>query len=478
MGGQPFRDTTASKRHGRGVNFPIRMIPGPRRIQDSDWATYDPLRDDDFGFAVRCMADAVVDCRWPVTAEWRVPAGLSSGQYAARVTNAAGLVRDVHFIVRPSQPARSRPGKPRTPRVLCLSTTSTRCAYNFQPFGNNAFDYGAYQAHPSYPLLGQLLGWRRPATGEPWETTTVNFELPFYEWLRKMEIPHDVIAEWDLEADPSLLDGYTVAAWAGHSEYWTVAQHEALQRFQKRGGHIVAMSGNTAFWRVTANLAQSVMEVRKHDRRSIPGVSSDAMLNSAHHHQFDHLPGSYMHTTGWPQTTLGLGQTNGVTNPPLDGPRAGYEVLQPKHDFFRKPRAVKTTFPFAPQAAGYEMDLSLRSMLEQFGDPQQPHYPAHDGSPPPTLARAKKLSMQILARARIPGSGLLDYDVNYFPGEMWAEMMWTPPTKTRGATFASGSVLSSEILLSDENFSNFLLNVLDRMGVVGPLVTSPLAGEG
>lgn len=465
IGGPPFRDTTRSRRHAQGVNFPIRMIPGPRRTEDSDWCGYDPTRDKDFGYAVRCMPDAIADCRWPVTATWRAPAELPSGQYAARVTAADGQSRFVHFIVRPRAARPTVHGRKTSPRVACLSTTSTRCAYNFQPFGSASLDYGAYQRHPSYPVLGQLMSWRRPSSGEPWETTTVNFELPFYAWLCAMKIPHDVFAEWDIEADPSTLDGYGVVAWAGHSEYWTAAQYETLRRFRDRGGHLLAMSGNTAFWRVSLDLTQGMMEVRKHDRRAIPGVSCDTAHNAAHHHQLDLMPGTYMHASGFPQATLGLGQSNGFTIPPLDGPRADYEVLEPDHELFLGPHAIQTTGSFAPRAAGYETDLSLRSMLERFGDPRQPHYPARDGSPPPTLARASQGNTHVLARARIPNSGLLDYDVNYFPGEMWAEMLWSPPRRGRGATFASGSVLSSEILLADTNFSNFMLNVLDRMGV-------------
>ena len=468
VGGPPYRDTSLSERHGQGVNGPIRLIPGPNRSEDSDWCSYDPLVDPAFGHAVRLMADALVDCRWPVTATWTVPAGLASGQYAAQIRNAAGEQRLVHVIVRPP-PRLSRRRSARQPRLVCLSTTSTRCAYNFQPFGQRALDYGAYQSHASYPLLGQLLGWRRPATGEPWSTTTVNFELPFYAWLRREGIAHEVYAEWDLEADPSLLDGATIVAWAGHSEYWTAGQYDTLRRFRQRGGHLLALSGNTAFWRVSVALREGLMEVRKHDRRAMPGVACDAMLNRAHHHQLDHLPGGYLHAAGWPQAALGLGQSNGFTDPPLNGPRADFEVLLPAHPLFQQPRVINTAGAFAPRAAGYETDLSLHSQLSRFGEPRLTHYPARDGSPPPSLAYAASLATQVLARARIPASGILDYDVNYFPGEMWAEMLYTPPGAAgprSGGVFAGGSVLASEILLTDANFSAFLRNVLDHFGGV------------
>ena len=83
-----------------------------------------------------------------------------------------------------------------------------------------------------------------------------------------------------------------------------------------------------------------------------------------------------MREAGWPEWNLLGGATNGWTLPPLDGPRAGYEVLAPEHWAFRDPRPVATGFPFAPDAAGYETDLSIRSMFERFGRGKMTRYPA------------------------------------------------------------------------------------------------------
>jgi hypothetical protein len=460
--GRPYRDASGAGRHGRPVNYPIRLIPGPRRTQDSDWSTYDPAADPDFGHAVRLMADAVVDCRWPVTAVWRVPPDTPNGQYGVRVTNASGEARRIHFIVRPRRPSA---------KLLCLSTTNTRIAYNFRPFGNEAFDYGAYYPHPRYPMMGELLGVRRPATGELWETTTVNFELPFYAWLNAQGMRYDLYTEWDLEADPRLLDRYEAVAFAGHSEYWTPTHWESLQRFVRRGGHLLSMSGNTAYWRVSLDRANGVMEVRKHSRVKMPATPTpsttcDPMVNAAHWHQMDHLPGATMREAGWPESSLVGSMTNGWTDPPLQGPRTGYRVLAPGHWVFHQPRPVDTAFPFAKDAAGYETDLSVRSMLEAHGRPALPMYPARDGSPPPALDSAFDAGLVVLARAILPGSVVLDYDSAWFKGEMWSEMiLWERPG--HGIVFAAGSVLSSHVLLTDEHFSNMVRNVLDRMGISG-----------
>jgi hypothetical protein len=470
--GVPYRDIAGFGNHGKPVNVPIRMVPGPRVTQDSDWSTYDPARDKDFGFAARFMADATVDCRWDVTCEWKVPEGTPQGQYAAQLTNKDGLVRHVHFLVRELKPARKA-------KMACFSTTNTRVAYNFQPFSDPKFDYGCYQVHPSYPVLGQIMGQRRPTHGS-WHTTTVDFELPFYAWLDEQGVEYDLYSEWDLEADPGLLDGYEVAAWAGHSEYWTVAQYERLKAFNARGGHLLWMSGNTAFWRVSVDLEQSVMECRKHDRRVMPGVTCDPMINSAHHHQMDGWPGSYMRGTGYPEANLIGVSTAGFTDPPLDGPRAGYHVLEAGHWAFNGARKVETGGVLGDRAAGYETDFAVRAQLGRVRGPVMSFYPHVDGTAFPTLEGGDyDRGLVVLARAKVQPAGDLDYYVNYagrglpegatwlnpeMAKELWSDIVcWEQAGK--GIRFGVGSVLSSHVLETDGNFAGMVLNVLDRMGV-------------
>ena len=276
--GPPYRDTSRAERHGRGVNYPLRMIPGPGLTEEQPWAEFDPTSEPSYGHAVRFMADQLVDCRWPELLSWTVPDDLPQGQYAVRLGNEIGDSRDLPFIVRAAKPAAT---------LMVLSTTGTRVAYNYMPFGAPELDYGAYLNHPSYPMLGHLLGQRRPARGEPYLYQVVNLELPLCSWLDQHGIPYDLYSEWDLEADPSLLDHYGVVAWAGHCEYWTAARYEGLSRFRERGGHILALSGNTCFWRVSVDLENEVMEVRKHGAEQARDscITVDAMVDNAHWHQ-------------------------------------------------------------------------------------------------------------------------------------------------------------------------------------------------
>ncbi len=456
QGGLPCRDVSLAGRHGKPVNYPIRMVPGPRRTEDSDWQSYDPAADSDFGHAIRLMGDALVDCRWPLAQTWQVPVDAPSGQYAIRLRDEAGQVRHLYFVVRPRHPRA---------RLMCLSTTNTRIAYNFRPFDHLEYDYGAYHPHPLYPILGHLHGVGRPATGELWERTTVEFELPFYTWLDQHGIAYDLYSEWDLEADPSLLDLYPVVAFAGHSEYWTADHYQRLQRFVARGGHILSLSGNTAYWRVSLDLRNRVMEVRKHARLPAAGITCDPVINAAHHHQLDGQPGATMREAGYPEWSLMGGLSNGWTTPPLEGPRAGYQVLAPEHWAFGHPRQVDTGFPFADQAAGYETDLSLHTLLERCGKPQLARYPDRGGRPEPD--QCPDPAWTVLARAVLPGSTVLDIDNKQFTGEMASEMLLRE-APGQGLIFAAGSVLSSHVLGQDGQFTRTLFNIMERMGLEVP----------
>ena len=454
--GSPYRDVSGFDSHGKGVNHPLRMIPGPRMSEEQSWAQYDPTADPNFGHAVRLMPDQLVDCRWPETFHWNVPTDLAPGQYAIRLTDASQQVRFVPLIVRPIQP---------TTRLLCLSTTNTRLAYDYQPFDNPDIDYGAYLDHPAYPVKGHLMGPRRPATGPGYFFSVVNLELPFYQWLDEQGIAYDLYSEWDLEADPSLWEHYSVVAWAGHSEYWTAARFENLQRFRRRGGHILSLSGNTCFWRVSLDMQNGVLEVRKHGDAATAkhGGTVDPMLNNAHWHQIDHLPGTTMQESGWPPFQLGLGLTNGWTRPcRIDGISAGYEVLMPKHSLFHQPHPIDTDVPLAQGGAGYETDISLTSMIERFGPPQRRNRLPQDTSNDLSIHTIAANGPTVLTRAQLPNNRIFDYDLNWADGELWAEMhIWEPPGE--GITFAAGSCMAALALQDDENFSNFMLNVLHRM---------------
>ena len=196
------------------------------------------------------------------------------------------------------------------------------------------------------------------------------------------------------------------------------------------------------------------------------GGTVDPMLNNAHWHQMDHLPGTTMQESGWPAFQIGLGATNGWTRPcRIDGLSAGYDVIAREHSLFHRPYRIDTDRPLAEKGAGYETDISLASMTERFGLPQRKTKPPRDTSNDVSMDAVLANGPTVLARSRLPDCRTFDYDLNWADGELWAEMhVWEPPDE--GVTFAAGSCLAALALQDDENFSHFLLNVLQRMNLV------------
>ena len=54
--------------------------------------------------------------------------------------------------------------------------------------------------------------------------------------------------------------------------------------------------------------------------------------------------------------------------------------------------------------------------------------------------------------------------MNSTTGELWSEMQ-LGESETGGITFAAGSCMAALVLMENQNFSNFMLNVLHRMGL-------------
>ena len=348
---------------------------------------------------------------------------------------------------------------------MCVSTTNTRLAYNFESFGDPDLDQGAYKTHGVYPLLATMNPVRLPAGGH-WYQHTINFELPFYAWLDQENIPYDLYTEWDLEDRDDLTTNVAAIAVAGHSEYWTAGFYQRLRDFVDHGGHLLLMTGNTGFWRVSRDTTNQVIEIRKHEvDRDVMAADKGPMVAAAYCHQHDGQPGSYLHWCGYPVYNLTGGFSAGFTEPPIDGPRAGYRILDHEHELFRTPNRVDTNGEFAPDAAGYETDQSMRSALARFGDPSRPAYPHRDGTPAPRMAHPFDQDLVVLARAEIPGENyIFGYDADLQRGPMGAEMLWrTFPSG--GHVFHAGSVLAAWVLKDHDNFRRFMLNVLHRMTI-------------
>ncbi len=77
-----------------------------------------------------------------------------------------------------------------------------------------------------------------------------------FRWLEANGYQPDLISQWDLDRDPSVLDGYSVVVTTGHDEYWTAAGRRVLDSFIEAGGRYARLGGNIA-WQVRLEDADS-----------------------------------------------------------------------------------------------------------------------------------------------------------------------------------------------------------------------------
>ena len=76
------------------------------------------------------------------------------------------------------------------------------------------------------------------------------WEHAFVRWAEAEKLALDYFTDFDLDAEPELLDPYGALVVVGHSEYWSARQRDQVEAFVDRGGKFAIFSGNTAFWKV------------------------------------------------------------------------------------------------------------------------------------------------------------------------------------------------------------------------------------
>lgn len=208
-------------------------------------------------------------CGWPAAATLAVGDDWESGYHEVLLTVEAHgrTTTDRAFLV-------VRPPATSDRRVLLVLGTSTWHAYN--DWGGLNLYNGATQSSLQRPMAPGFLhkppgkGRRTAATGEPdpqivahigylfvnalsqWSGSAgwPGWEEPFVAWLEREGVAFDVATSSDLDADPTLLDGYRLLLSVGHDEYWSGPMRDAVEGFIDGGGNVAFLSGNTSFWQV------------------------------------------------------------------------------------------------------------------------------------------------------------------------------------------------------------------------------------
>jgi N,N-dimethylformamidase beta subunit-like protein/concanavalin A-like lectin/glucanase superfamily protein len=466
--GEEIEDVSIYRRHGQIINLATWMIGGPSFDHNAvpRFGHYDPEEDTRRGHGLRFASDDLYDCGWGVTHAYRIPEDTKPGIYVGRIRFGDNMefLYDVTCVIRKA------PNRPKA-RMLVLCASSTWLAYNATAFvvNNASTDYRQYwgtngreNSHPAAPAYSC---YRSHRCGQP--TSKMGLRMPWPDaqpyvlyspqdvgyshlmrserfthiWLDQQGYDYDVITDFDLHRDPSILDDYDVFMMNGHSEYWSLPAYKAVEGFLHRGGNLIVLSGNTMFWRISYDDDQTVMEC--HKLLGIPG--GDTPIGEIFH-SHDGLRGSMMRECDYPAYDLIGMESVGYWN---DNVPQAYTCMTPDFFLFKRPHDtnLKAGETFAHGAVGHEWDVRVTL-------PEQGNLPY------------SQPGMILLGQCkRGNDDSVWDYFMRPISGEaVISEMIYWERPKG-GRIFYAGSIGAGWGLAKDPMWSALMKNVLHHFEV-------------
>jgi hypothetical protein len=459
--GSELEDIGPASRDGSIINRGTWMIGGPGFDSFGVTEPYDPTSDETRGHGLRLSSRDLYDCEWSVSQTYTLPDDLLPGIYVARIQDGHWPTCNVSFVVR-------RPGELPAARIGVLCATNTWRAYAI-PWDEPGSSFGLYVPHvagqPTYQV-GSQLPWPQAdpyALENPVTSSTyghlVKAERHLHIWLERNGYDYDVITDYDLHENPSLLQEFDVAFIPGHSEYWSVEAYGGVGSYLDNGGKLIVASGNTMFWRVTYSGDGNVMECRKFPN-SIANLNTALGLGEIYH-EFDQLRGGLMRksdSAAWQLTGIDCVGWHDAPGP--------WKVRDDEHDVFHVPEAISLENGDdigTPDAVRHEYDARLQRI------PGAPSIPS--GYEPHVIAD-RTISAAGSTGLYVSYDGSLGTASNVVVSEM------TEWTREYGTVFSFGAINTAASLHSDPNMSTLLRNLLHRYGRVVKLGVVAVRNDG
>ena len=227
-------------------------------------------------------------CEWPVAATFDVPTEWTSGGYIIIFRgerDGAEVTQDGFFVLRAASPGE------RSRLALVVATYSWQeyndwgggCGYFSDEFVDHSMDplevreksfkarlsfqrpwsrglirtpVGAPRLAQSPPPVGAQVGapaadWAISYGYSVWTVANgwARYDGLTVRWLEAEGYEPELLSQWDLDRDPSILDNYDVVVTTGHDEYWTAGGRKVLDDFIERGGRYARLAGNIV-WQV------------------------------------------------------------------------------------------------------------------------------------------------------------------------------------------------------------------------------------
>ena len=266
-------DTSARKLNGVAINIPTRALTG------HTWTGVEmdfKHARDQYG-AIYFHDDDLEDAKWEAGFEFKVPADLKSGVYAARLRTESAEDY-VPFFVRPKKGSA-------TARIAFLVPTFSYLAYGST--GTTGINIlSNYSHHTDGSGIGHSSRLRpitnmRPkiTTRNPWQFMEDTYIV---DWLEVKGFTVDIITDQDLHFEgAALLAPYKVILTGSHPEYYSQPMLEGLHAYLEKGGRVMYMGGNGFYWVTPMDPTGRYIELRRRDGtehwQGAPGESYHAL---------------------------------------------------------------------------------------------------------------------------------------------------------------------------------------------------------
>jgi hypothetical protein len=192
------------------------------------------------GSQPRCIhraATGLTECDWRPTLSFRVPAGLPSGIYIARLSARSGQ-SDCLFVVRSTTPQ----------PLLAQLPTSTYEAYNAWG-GDSLYPGGADRVKLTGKRQGVEVSYDRPYDSVTGAGELFARDVAMVWFLERHGYPVSYTTSESVDEDPGQLQGHRALLDFGHSEYWSQRQADAFAAARDAGTSLLFLSSDTLAWR-------------------------------------------------------------------------------------------------------------------------------------------------------------------------------------------------------------------------------------
>ena len=301
-------DTSPSMLNGAIINMPVRAMTGFNWTGDEIVYHHKP---EEYG-AIHFHDDDIDDARWDVDFELKIPDGLKSGIYAARLRiggeDSPETEDYIPFVVRPPK------GKTTSKLAFILPTNSylaysndnlcTNCVvaellagkvpvmtaadlylnehreYGLSTYSLHSDGSGVCYSSRLRPILNMRPKYRHWLSPSLWQ---LNGDLHLVDWLEEKNFDFDIHTDEDLHREGvGLLNKYQTVLTGSHPEYTSEKMFSAYEKYQQDGGRWIYLGANGFYWCSEYHPDNSnIIEVRKGEAGTRAWTANPGEYNNA-----------------------------------------------------------------------------------------------------------------------------------------------------------------------------------------------------